>query len=236
MADTHTHTHALNTSKAAEPRWLISSRSASAFIVISIIRLYRDSCLTLTVLCRFTATSKQDYLELHVNSSPCIWCKRCCILFISSLAPLLSVSPDLYPLSRTWKATPRICSAFLLTLLLSTVLASAATDEERWSHLWRGSVQHCNAPRPHLKTHHTTPHTPQCTYRQQWRTLMNLCLYSAHSCAAVPVLGGLAQPGAIVQQVYLLYPAKLFYHLFCAEMHWRKHSNCHRMKTSFGWC
>lgn len=68
------------------------------------------------------------------------------------LAPPLS--PDLYPLSRTWKATPRICSVFLLSLplCLSAILASAVTDEERWSHLWRGSVQHCIAPRPHPTT------------------------------------------------------------------------------------
>ncbi len=90
-------------------------------------------------------------------------------------APL---SPDLYPLSRTWKATPRICSVFLLSPPSLSILASVVTDEERWSHLWRGSVQHCIAPRPHPTTQHKSDHTTR-TFR---RALMNRFLYLSQLC------------------------------------------------------
>lgn len=163
-----------------------------------------------------------------MNYLPCIWCKRCCNPSCMH-APL---SPDLYPLSRTWKATPRICSVFLLSPPSLSILASVVTDEERWSHLWRGSVQHCIAPRPHPTTQHKSDHTTR-TFR---RALMNRFLYLSQLCCNA----GLERIGTAhyskVHLVHLLYSAKLLYYLIwvlkCSIMH----SGCRWMKKSFvGW-
>lgn len=139
--------------------------------------------------------SKQDNLGLHVNYLPCIWCKRCCSVCSCTAVtwPLPSIQ-DLKGNTQNLQCFPPLSPS-----LSQCDICNAVTDEERWSHLWRGSVQHCIAPRPHPTTqerpHHThlqtaadeslpifEPVVLQCRFGADWHGSL---LYSSLSSFAV---------------------------------------------------
>ncbi len=122
------------------------------------------------------------------------------------------LSPNLYPLSRTWKATPRICSVFLLSLPLCLRRGGPTCDVGQSS-----TALHPDHT-PQHNTRAVTPHTH--TFR---RTLMNRCLYLSQLCcnAGLERIGTAHYPK--VHLVHLLYSAKLLYNLIwvlkCSLMH-----------------